>query len=98
MTFDEMVRAQKAAEWLLHNDPLIKSLSMQMANTPAQAIVFAAFYGNEIRSRVVNIAENMVVTDEEREFGYPAPETEEEKQEKREEIQRIMLLSSRQII
>jgi hypothetical protein len=98
MTSDEIIKAQKAAEWLLHNDPLIESLSMQMADTPVQAIVFAAFYGNEIRSRVAIIAENMVVTDEEREFGYPAPETEEEKQEKREEIRRIMLLSTRPII
>lgn len=97
MTFTQLVKAHKAAEWLMANDAMIKSLAMQMAHSPAMAVVLAAYYGHEIHSRVNRLASNFNVTDEERELGYPVPSTEEGKRLKREEINRIKALSSNPI-
>jgi len=92
MDFDEFVKAQKAAEWLIQNDALIRTFSMQMEKCPAVAIVYAARYGELIRDRLNEIAPKMTVTDEERLFGYPVPETDEQKQSKLREIQRVLSL------
>jgi nanoRNase/pAp phosphatase (c-di-AMP/oligoRNAs hydrolase) len=97
ISFDEAIRAQKAAEWLLQNDALIVALHQNMKASPAQAIVFAAYYGEEIRRRVRNVAENMTVTDDERKFGYSAPTTEEAKREKRAEIDRVIAMTTNPI-
>ena len=91
MTFDEAVKLQKAAEFLIQNDALVHRVAFQMRKEPIWAIVMAAIHGEELRHRLQLHASRMTVSDEEREFGYPAPKTDEEKAAAKQRIAEIKL-------
>lgn len=74
MTFENVVKRHKATEWLLKNDTAFRVMMDTSMLSVSNAVLVAIEQGDYIRSRVEEIAKQMVVTEQERKEGYPLPD------------------------
>jgi hypothetical protein len=79
MTFDDTVKWQKAVEWLLANDAIVRAAAEHAKTSPVAAILIGAKHGEYFASKIEEIAKRMEVTEQERIEGYPLPENEAER-------------------
>ncbi len=79
LTFDESVKRQKAVEWLLLNDVVVRTAAEHAIRSPVAAIMIAADHGPAFASKIEEVAKRMGVTDQERREGYPLPKSESER-------------------
>lgn len=82
LTFDESVKRQKATEWLLENDPVIRAAAEHAKRSSVAAILIAAEIGAVFASEIAEVAQRMEVTDQERREGYPLPHSDHERLER----------------
>lgn len=78
-TFDDSVKRQKAVEWLLMHDPIVRAAAEHAKRSPVAAILIGAEHGELLAAKVAEVAKRMTVTDQERREGYPLPENEAER-------------------
>ena len=71
LSFEECVKRQKAAEWLLVNDVIVRAVTSHMSLSPVHAVLYASKYGAEIDAKLNEVAKRMTVTDLDRAEGYP---------------------------
>lgn len=69
--FDESVKRQKAAKFLLENDPVVRAFANASCESSLIAVMIAAQHGDLINSRITETAKRMEVTDQDRKEGHP---------------------------
>lgn len=74
MKFDDWVKRAKAIVWLLEHDPLIQAFVEDARKSPSLAIEIAAWQGVLISEKINALMPKMVVTQDDRKFGYQMPE------------------------
>lgn len=74
MTFENTVKRHKATEWLMQNDPAFRAMMDTSMLSVFNAVWVAMEQGDYIRSRVEEIAKQIIVTEQERKEGYPLPD------------------------
>jgi hypothetical protein len=79
MTFDEMVKRQKAVEWLLANDAIVRAAAEHAKTSLVAAILIGAEHGEYFASKIGEVAKRMEVTEQERLEGYPLPKDDAER-------------------
>ena len=79
MTFEESVKHQKAAEWLLMNDPVVRAVFEYTRTATSDRAVHTLGLCQRVNAKLVEVAERMVVTEQERQEGYPLPADEMER-------------------
>ena len=79
MTFEESVKHQKAAEWLLINDPVVRAAVEYIRLQPATGLCILVEHAELLNAKLLEVAERMVVTEQERQEGYPLPADEMER-------------------
>lgn len=79
LTFEESVKRQKAVEWLLVNDPIVRAAAERSRQSLVAAVLIGAEYGELLAAKTAEVAKRMEVTEQERQEGYPLPETESER-------------------
>lgn len=69
-TFDESVKRMKAVEWLIMNDPIVRSAYEHAKRSPSLAIIIAADYGALLEAKIVDAMSRVEVTEHDRTRGY----------------------------
>ena len=78
LTFDETVKRHKAVEWLMMNDATFRVL-MDSARLSPFNTVAVLDWSQWIRERVDDVSSRMIVTQQERDEGYPLPNDDAER-------------------